>query len=274
MEYKEINVSECNPFRDNPFKVKDDLGMEMLVQSIKDNGVMVPIMVRPQVEIGYEIISGHRRVYACKKAGVEKIPAFIRQMNRDEAVICMVDSNLHREGLQPSEKAFAYKLKMEALKHQGRSGQDGQKWSRDEITDMESGRTVQRYIRLTNLEKPLLDLVDQNRIALTPAVELSYLQPEEQKTIIRFFESDEVTPSYSQSVRMRKLSEMGLLSEDRICEILSEVKGNQKEFIKLPMERYDRYLGKFTSTKDKEAFIMKALDHYTKYLERQRSWER
>lgn len=274
MEFKEINVAECNPFRDNPFKVKDDLGMEMLVQSIKENGVMVPIMVRPQVGIGYEIISGHRRVYACKKAGVEKIPAFIRQMNRDEAVICMVDSNLHREGLQPSEKAFAYKLKMEALKHQGRSGQDGQKWSRDEITDMESGRTVQRYIRLTNLEKPLLDLVDQNRIALTPAVELSYLQPEEQKTIIRFFESDEVTPSYSQSVRMRKLSEMGLLSEDRICEILSEVKGNQKEFIKLPMERYDRYLGKFTSTKDKEAFIMKALDHYTKYLERQRSWER
>ena len=274
MEFKEINVAECNPFRDNPFKVKDDLGMEMLVQSIKENGVMVPIMVRPQVGIGYEIISGHRRVYACKKAGVEKIPAFIRQMNRDEAVICMVDSNLHREGLQPSEKAFAYKLKMEALKHQGRSGQDGQKWARDEITDMESGRTVQRYIRLTNLEKPLLDLVDQNRIALTPAVELSYLQPEEQKTIIRFFESDEVTPSYSQSVRMRKLSEMGLLSEDRICEILSEVKGNQKEFIKLPMERYDRYLGKFTSTKDKEAFIMKALDHYTKYLERQRSWER
>lgn len=274
MEFKEIKVSECNPFRDNPFKVRDDLDMEMLVQSIKDNGVMVPIMVRPQMEIGYEIISGHRRVYACKKAGVEKIPAFIQQLNRDEAVIRMVDSNLHRDSLLPSEKAFAYKMKLEALDHRGqRSGQPGHK-SRDDVSDTESGRTVQRYIRLTNLESKLLDLVDQGRIALTPAVELSYLLPEEQMAIVRFYESDEITPSYSQSVRMRKLSETRLLSEDKIYEILSEIKGNQREFLKLPMERYDRYLGKFTSTKDKETFIMKALDHYTKYLERQRSWER
>lgn len=274
MEYKEINVSECNPFRDNPFKVKDDLGMEMLVQSIKDNGVMVPIMVRPQVEIGYEIISGHRRVYACKKAGVEKIPAFIRQMNRDEAVICMVDSNLHREGLLPSEKAFAYKMKLEALDHRGqRSGQIGHK-SRDDVSDSESGRTVQRYIRLTHLEKPLLELVDQGRIALTPAVELSYLLPEEQQAIIQIYESDEVTPSYSQSVRMKKLSERGLLFEDRIFEIMTEAKGNQKEYLKLPMERYEKYLSRFETPKDKEAFIMKALEYYTRHLERQRSWER
>ena len=274
MEFKEIKVSECNPFRDNPFKVKDDLDMEMLVQSIKDNGVMVPIMVRPQIEIGYEIISGHRRVFACKKAGIEKIPAFIRQMSRDEAVICMVDSNLQRDSLLPSEKAFAYKMKMEALDHRGqRSGQAGHK-SRDDISATESGRTVQRYIRLTNLEKPLLELVDQGRIALTPAVELSYLPPEEQTEIIRYFESDEITPSYSQAVRMRKLSEMGLLSDDRIFEIMTEIKGNQKEYLKLSMEKYDRYLGRFRTPKDKEAFIMKALDYYTRHLERERSWER
>lgn len=274
MEIKEIKVSECNPFRDNPFKVRDDLDMEMLVQSIKDNGVMVPIMVRPQIEIGYEIISGHRRVYACKKAGVDKIPAFIQQLNRDEAVIRMVDSNLHRDSLLPSEKAFAYKMKLEALDHRGqRSGQLGHK-SRDDVSDTESGRTVQRYIRLTNLESKLLDLVDQGRIALTPAVELSYLLPEEQKSVVRFYESDEITPSYSQSVRMRKLSEIGLLSEDKIFEILSEIKGNQREFLKLPMERYDRYLGRFGTAKEKENFILKALDHYTKYLDRQCSLER
>ncbi len=246
--------------------------MEMLVQSIRDNGVMFPIMVRPQGS-GYEIISGHRRVFACQKIGIETIPAIIQELNRDEAVIRMVDSNLQRESLLPSEKAFAYKMKLEALEHRGqRSGQVGHK-SRDHVSDTESGRTVQRYIRLTNLEKPLLMLVDQGRIALTPAVELSYLLPEEQKAIIRFYESDEVTPSYSQSVRLRKLSEMKLLSEEKICEIMSEIKANQKEYLKLPMERYERYLGRFDTPEEKEDFIMKALDHYTRYLERDRSRE-
>lgn len=271
MKFEEIKVSVCSPFQDNPFKVKDDLAMEMLIQSIKENGVLSPIMVRPQAEHEYEIISGHRRVYACRKAGIETIPAFIHEMSRDEAVIRLVDSNLQREGLLPSEKAFAYRMKMEALRHQGRSGQDGQKWSRDEVTDSESGRTVQRYIRLTYLEKTLLELVDAGRVALTPAVELSYLRPEEQKAVIEVFETDEVTPSYSQAVRMRRLSGMGLLTADKVFEIMTEVKGNQKEYLKLPVERYERFLGRFHTQKDKEDFIMKALDYYTRHLERLRS---
>ena len=275
MKVKEVKLSACLPFRDNPFKVKDDLDMEMLVESVKENGVMYPIMVRPQEDgFGYEIVSGHRRVYACKQAGIETVPAFIREMDRDEAVIFLVDSNLHRERLLPSERAFAYKMKLDALRHQGRtSGQDGQKWSREEVSESESGRTVQRYIRLTYLKKPLLDLVDEGRISLTPAVELSYLLPEEQEAIIQFYDSDEVTPSYSQAVRMRKLSEAQALSFDKVFEIMTEEKPNQKEYLKLPMERYERYLGRFHTPKDKEDFIMKALEHYTRYLERQRSYD-
>ena len=272
MRIEMIQVNACRPFEGNPFRVRDDTEMEMLTDSIRDYGVMVPIMVRHVGYDGYEVVSGHRRLHACVKAGIDTIPAFIREMSRDEAVICMVDSNLHREGLLPSEKAFAYKMKLEAMKHQGRtSGQLVQKWTRDEVAMSESGRTVQRYIRLTNLEPPLLRLVDEGRIALTPAVELSYLLPEEQRAIIETYETDEVTPSYSQAVRMRKLSELGLLTMDKVFEIMTEVKGNQKEYLKLSSERYEPYLGRFSTPRDKEDFIMKALDFYTRYLERQRS---
>lgn len=272
MRIEMIRVNACRPFEGNPFRVRDDAEMEMLTDSIREYGVMVPIMVRPLGYDGYEVVSGHRRLHACVKAGIDTVPAFIREMSRDEAVICMVDSNLHREGLLPSEKAFAYKMKLEAMKHQGRaSGQLVQKWTRDEVALSESGRTVQRYIRLTNLEPPLLRLVDEGRIALTPAVELSYLLPEEQRAIIETYETDEVTPSYSQAVRMRKLSELGLLSMDKVFEIMTEVKGNQKEYLKLSSERYEPYLGRFSTPRDKEEFIMKALDFYTRYLERQRS---
>ena len=272
MRIEMIRVNACRPFEGNPFRVRDDAEMEMLTDSIREYGVMVPIMVRPVGYDGYEVVSGHRRLHACVKAGIDTVPAFIREMSRDEAVICMVDSNLHREGLLPSEKAFAYKMKLEAMKHQGRaSGQLVQKWTRDEVALSESGRTVQRYIRLTNLEPPLLRLVDEGRIALTPAVELSYLLPEEQRAIIETYETDEVTPSYSQAVRMRKLSELGLLSMDKVFEIMTEVKGNQKEYLKLSSERYEPYLGRFSTPRDKEDFIMKALDFYTRYLERQRS---
>ncbi len=278
MEIKEIKVAECTPFKDNPFKVKQDLEMEMLIDSIKLNGVLVPIVVRPQKENGYEIISGHRRVYACKEAGIETVPAFIREMSRDESVIFMVDSNIQREHLLSSEKAFAYRMRLEAMKKQGfrtdlTSDQAGQKLQSVERLAQQtpdSKTQVQRYIRLTNLEKPLLDLVDEGRIAFTPAVELSYLLPEEQQMVITFFQSDEVTPSYSQSVRMRKLSEQGLLTEDKVFEIMTEVKGNQKEYLKLPTERYDRYLKRFHTPKEKEDFIEKALAHYSRFLERQR----
>lgn len=197
MNIQEIKVSECAAFQDNPFQVRDDEGMELLVQSIKEFGVMTPVVVRPVKEGGYEIVSGHRRIHACRRAGIEEIPALVRDMERDSAVIFMVDSNIQREGLLPSEKAFAYKMKVEALRHQGkRSVQPGQKSSRGAVAENagESETQVQRYIRLTNLEKPLLSLVDEGRIAFTPAVELSYLTQQEQLDLLETIESEDATP--------------------------------------------------------------------------------
>ncbi|MBO4889078.1 MAG: ParB/RepB/Spo0J family partition protein [Firmicutes bacterium] len=280
MKLEAVNISDCNPFEDYPFRVVDDSEMEMLTESIKTYGVMCPIMVRPidEYETKYEVISGHRRIYASIKAGLETIPAFIRQMNRDQAVICMVDSNLHRDRLLPSERAYAYKMKVEALSHQGKTSvQNEQKITSREMVAASAGMSesqVQRFIRLTYLHKPLLDLVDDGRIALTPAVALSYLNPWEQRTILQIYESDEITPSYSQAVRLKKLSETGELTDEKIYEILSEPKPNQREVLRLPMNRFDQYLKPFTTPKDKEDFIMKALDHYTCYLRQQRSWDR
>lgn len=274
MNVKEIKVSECTAFQDNPFQVKDDEGMELLVQSIQDYGVMTPVVVRPVTEGGYEVISGHRRLHACRRAGIEKIPALVRDMERDSAVIFMVDSNIQREGLLPSEKAFAYKMKVDAMRHQGkRSVQPGQKSSRGAVAENagESETQVQRYIRLTNLEKPLLALVDEGRIAFTPAVELSYLKAQEQRDLIETIESEDCTPSLSQAIRMRKLSEAGQLDMDGIFKIMSEVKGNQKEYIKLPSDRIEKYLGKLRTPQQKEDFILKALAFYARHLERQRS---
>lgn len=273
MNVKEIYVSDCVPFEDNPFKVQNNSEMEMLIDSIKDNGILIPIVVREKAK-KYEILSGHRRIYACKVAGIEKVPAIVRELSRDEAVIFMVDSNLQREGLLPSEKGFAYKMKLEAMKHQGRtSAQVGQKLtSVQQIADntTDSRTQIQRYIRLTNLEKPLLDMVDEGRIALTPAVELSYLLPEEQKDLMETIESEDCTPSLSQSVRMRKLSADGLLTMDKIFEIMTEVKGNQIEVLKIPTDRVRRYFKPDTTYKQMEDYIVKALEHYTRYLQRQR----
>lgn len=274
MNVKEIKVSECMAFQDNPFQVKDDEGMELLIQSIQDYGVMTPVVVRPVAEGGYEVISGHRRLHACRRAGIEKIPALVRDMERDSAVIFMVDSNIQREGLLPSEKAFAYKMKVDALRHQGkRSVQLGQKTSRSVVAENagESETQVQRYIRLTCLEKPLLGLVDEGRIAFTPAVELSYLTQQEQQNLIETIGSEDCTPSLSQAIRMRKLSETGQLDMDGIFKIMSEVKGNQKEYIKLPSEKVGKYLSKFRTPQQKEDFILKALAFYARHLERQRS---
>ena len=274
MNIQEIKVSECMAFQDNPFQVRDDEGMELLVQSIKEFGVMTPIVVRPVEEGGYEVISGHRRIHACRRAGIEEIPALVRDMERDSAVIFMVDSNIQREGLLPSEKAFAYKMKVEALRHQGkRSVQPGQKSSRGAVAENagESETQVQRYIRLTNLEKPLLALVDEGRIAFTPAVELSYLNQQEQRDLLETIESEDCTPSLSQAIRMRKLSEAGQLDMDGIFHIMSEVKGNQKEYIKLPSEKVGKYLNKLRTPQQKEDFILKALAFYAHHLERHRS---
>ncbi len=274
MNIQEIKVSECMAFQDNPFQVKDDEGMEQLVQSIREFGVMTPIVVRPVKEGGYEVISGHRRLHACRRAGIEMIPALVRDMERDSAVIFMVDSNIQREGLLPSEKAFAYKMKVEALRHQGkRSVQPGQKSSRGAVAENagESETQVQRYIRLTYLEKPLLSLVDEGRIAFTPAVELSYLNQQEQRDLLETIESEDATPSLSQAIRMRKLSEAGQLDMDGIFHIMSEVKGNQKEYIKLSSDKVGKYLNKLRTPQQKEDFILKALAFYARHLERQRS---
>ena len=274
MNIQEIKVSECMAFQDNPFQVKDDEGMVLLVQSIREFGVMTPIVVRPVKEGGYEVISGHRRLHACRRAGIEMIPALVRDMERDSAVIFMVDSNIQREGLLPSEKAFAYKMKVEALRHQGkRSVQPGQKSSRGAVAENagESETQVQRYIRLTYLEKPLLSLVDEGRIAFTPAVELSYLNQQEQRDLLETIESEDATPSLSQAIRMRKLSEAGQLDMDGIFHIMSEVKGNQKEYIKLSSDKVGKYLNKLRTPQQKEDFILKALAFYARHLERQRS---
>lgn len=274
MNIQEIKVSECMAFQDNPFQVKDDEGMVLLVQSIREFGVMTPIVVRPVKEGGYEVISGHRRLHACRRAGIEMIPALVRDMERDSAVIFMVDSNIQREGLLPSEKAFAYKMKVEALRHQGkRSVQPGQKSSRGAVAENagESETQVQRYIRLTYLEKPLLALVDEGRIAFTPAVELSYLNQREQRDLLETIESEDATPSLSQAIRMRKLSEAGQLDMDGIFHIMSEVKGNQKEYIKLSSDKVGKYLNKLRTPQQKEDFILKALAFYARHLERQRS---
>ena len=270
MKVEEISVASCVPFSGNPFKVRDDFDMELLVQSVLDYGVMLPIMVRPMKNGQYEIVSGHRRVHACEKAGIDKIPAFIRSMSRDEAVIMMVDSNLQRESLLPSEKAFAYKLKMDALKRQGErtdltSDRVGPKLTATEISENDSATQVKRYIRLTYLIKPLLDLVDDGRIALGPAVELSYLPEDAQKAVYEYYAENEVTPSYSQANQMKKHAAEGMLTPETMLQILDQPKPNQVEMIKLPLEDIRKYKPKATVSQLQD-FIRKACEHYAKYL--------
>ena len=270
MKVEEIGVDSCVPFSGNPFKVRDDFDMELLVQSVLDYGVMFPIMVKPLDGGKYEIVSGHRRVHACEKAGIDKIPAFIRPMCRDEAVICRVDSNLQRESLLPSEKAFAYKLKMDALKRQGKrtdltSDRVGPKLTASEISDDESASQVKRYIRLTYLIKPLLDLVDEGRIALGPAVELSYLPEAAQKAVYDYYAENEVTPSYSQANQMKKRNAEGMLTPETMIGILEQPKPNQVETIKVPVAEIRKYRPNY-SVQQLQDFIRKACEHYAKYL--------
>lgn len=274
MKVEEISVASCVPFSGNPFKVRDDFDMELLVQSVLDYGVMFPIMVRPLDGGKYEIVSGHRRVHACEKAGIDKIPAFIKSMSRDEAVIMMVDSNLQRESLLPSEKAFAYKLKMDALKRQGKrtdltSDRVGPKLTATEISENDSATQVKRYIRLTYLIKPLLDLVDDGRIALGPAVELSYLPDAAQKAVYEYYAENEVTPSYSQANKMKKLYADGLLTPDALTQILVQPKPNQVETIKIPVDFVRRFRPAGTM-KEWQDFIQKACEYYAKILRRNR----
>ena len=270
MNIEQIKVSELRPFEAYPFKVQHDEQLEELSASIALEGVITPLMVRPHEEGGYEIISGHRRYEACKMAGIEEIPAIVREMSRDEATVLMVDDNLtQRSEILPSEKAFAYKMKLDAIKHQGKtSTQLVSKLSAAEVGEVnnESREKVRRYIRLTYLEPELLEMVDQKRIAFGPAVELSYLAPQEQRELIETIESEDATPSLSQAQRMRKMSEEGYLYMDQIFEIMTEVKGNQVETIKVPTEIVQKHFKKFISPKEMQDFIAKAVEHYCQYL--------
>ncbi len=266
-----IPVSKIHPFEGNPYKVLDNEEMNFLIESIQQQGIISPVVVRPleNTKDEYEVISGHRRLRASMKAGLETVPAFIYAINRDEAAIMLVDSNLHREHILPSEKAFAYKLKLEAMKHQGITcGQVGHK-SRDEISDTDSGRQIQRYIRLTYLIPELLDLVDEEKIALTPAVELSFLTDEEQYALLGVIEVEDRTPSLSQAVRFKKLSQTGNLFDEDIETIMQEDKANQKPMFKVSMEKLQKVAPKIKD-KDFESFVLKACEHYYRYLLRQR----
>ena len=270
MNIEQIKVSELRPFEAYPFKVQHDEQLEELSTSIALEGVITPLMVRPYEEGGYEIISGHRRYEACKMAGIEEVPAIVRDMSRDEATVLMVDDNLtQRSEILPSEKAFAYKMKLDAIKHQGKtSTQLVSKLSAAEVGEVnnESREKVRRYIRLTYLEPELLEMVDQKRIAFGPAVELSYLAPQEQRELLETIESEDATPSISQAQRMRKMSEEGYLYMDQIFEIMTEVKGNQVETIKVPTEIVQKHFKKFISPKEMQDFIAKAVEHYCQYL--------
>ena len=258
-----LPIDKLKPFDGHPFYVKDDDDMEQLTESIRQQGVLNPIMVRPLGTGEYEVISGHRRLHACKKAGIEMIPAFIYFMDRNEAVVAMVDSNLHREKLLPSEKAFAYKMKMDAMKHQGTSRQLGTKLRSDEEiaeTAGESARQIQRYIRLTNLNPGILEKVDSGEIALTPAVELSYLDHDAQKIVLDAMQQEDCTPSYSQSVRMRKLYNTYQLDVETIYEIMAEDKANQREKISFHVNDLRGYFPRGYTASQMSREILQALE--------------
>ena len=267
----QLPVNKLRPFEGHPFKVKDDAEMAQLILSIRTQGLLTPIAVRPIENNEYEVISGHRRLHACKKAGIDTVPALIYALDRDAATIAIVDSNLHREKILPSEKAFAYKLKMDAIRHQGTSGQLGQKWTRDEISDSDSGRQVQRYIRLTELIPEILQMVDSNKIALTPAVELSYLTKLEQQDLLETMESEDCTPSLSQAIQLKRLSQAGELDIDRIFDILREPKANQIDKISFRTEDLRKFFPKSYSAARIQETILKLLVDYQKKRQRENS---
>ena len=280
---QKLDITKLKEFENHTYKVKHDDEMEMLIESIKEHGILSPIIARPLENDEYEIISGHRRLFASKRAGLTEVPALVVEMDRDNAAIALVDSNLHRDNISPSEKAFAYKLKMEAMSRQGyrsdlTSGQVVPK-SDDNRTSSEIGepygesyKTVQRYIRLTYLHPKLLEYVDEGRIAFTPAVELSYLNDIEQQDLIQTIESEDCTPSLSQAVRMKKLSQQGLLDDDKILEIMSEEKANQKERIKIPTEKLRKYFPRDFSAFQIEDAIIKMCE--AQYRKKQQQKER
>ena len=273
-----ISINKLHEFRDHPYQVLDNEEMNSLIESVQQQGIMTPLIVRPLegTTDEYEIISGHRRFRAAQKAGLAEVPAFIRPVSRDEAAIMVVDSNLHREHILPSEKAFAYKMKYEAMRHQGTSCQFGTKSRTDEMIaekSNDSARQIQRYIRLTNLIPELLKLMDEGKIAFSVGVELSYLDEDLQHNLLDVIERDDCTPSYSQAFRMHKAVRDGLISPRLIENIMSEDKANQRETLKIPMDKVRKFAPNATDNQ-LEGFILKACDYYQRYLKRQRDRER
>jgi len=281
-QIQRLALSKLHPFKDHPFRVLDDDRMMETVESVKEYGVLVPIIARPMADGGYEIVSGHRRKRACELAGLNEIPAIVRDLDDDEAVIIMVDSNLQRENILPSERAKAYQMKLEAIKHQGerRDLTSRQLVGKLEAADLigqdtgESGRQIQRILRLNNLEPPLIDKVDAGKLAFTPAVELSYLKPEEQQWLDTALENTQQTPSLSQAQRMKRESKQGTLSEQGIMEIMTENKQTvpAKGSVVLPQEKLTKYFPRSYTTEQMEKVIFKLLDYWVR--KRQMSQER
>lgn len=276
IKVKEVKIKDLVSFEDSPFEFREDESFAQLFESVSESGVISPIVVCER-DAGFEIISGYRRVEACRRLNIDVIPAIIKDLTREEAIVMHVDSNLQRDKVLPSEKAFGYKMKLDAMKRQGfrsdlTSDQSGRKCESAEIIANESDDSktqVRRYIRLTFLIPEILKLVDEGRIAFTPAVALSYLSPEEQNAVYRFYDEMEITPSYSQAVELKNLSSAGNLNEKVITEIMSRDKPNQQEFFKMPMERLKRVAPKIKE-KDFEDFVIKSCAYYYRVLQRQK----
>ena len=279
-QIRQVRLSELHPFKEHPFRVVDDDKMMETVESVKEYGVLVPLIVRPMEEGGYEIVSGHRRKRACELAGVDEVPVIVRDLDDDEAVIIMVDANLQRENLLPSERAKAYQMKLEAIRHQGERNDltSRQVVGKLEAADLvgkdsgESGRQIQRFIRLNHLEQPLRDKVDNGELAFTPAVELSYLKPQEQHWLQAALEATQQTPSLSQAQRLKKASKDGTLSEQGVLEILSEDKKPLHNAVTLNQDTLKKYFPKSYTPKQMEKVIIKLLDSWLR--SRQRAQER
>lgn len=271
---KNIPIDELHPFKNHPFKILNNEEMERMIESIRKVGTITPALARPLPDGGYELISGHRRLAACQVLGIETMPVIVREMSDDEAVIAMVDANLQRETILPSEKAFAYKMKLEAIKHQGvTSRQLGEKLL--SVTQVskdsdDSERQIQRYIRLTYLIPELLSMVDDNKIAFNPAVEISYLDRDEQITLLDAINMNDCTPSHAQSIRLKKMSQDGLLTADGVYAVLSEEKPNQREQIKLPRDELRKYFPQNYSDEQIKRDILKGLELLKRQRERNR----
>ena len=273
----EIPVSKLHPFEGHPYKVIDNEEMNFLIDSIQMQGILSPLIVRPleNTENEYEVVSGHRRLHAAIKAGLETVPAFIYAMDRDAASIAVVDSNLHREHILPSEKAFAYKMKFDAMSHQGKtSDQLGPKLTVTQISENDSATQVKRYIRLTHLIPELLQWMDEGKMALSVGVELSFLPDHFQHDVYEICKSNDCTPSYSQSWHLHQYCKDGTLDTELIFQTLSVEKANQRETIRVPMERIRKYIPSNSTPQQAEEFLVKAADYFNRYLRRQRERER